>query len=204
MTEEQENVEAAVSEQPNVNLEEKQEERMVPLAALEAERRKRQEAEANWNRMKEELNSKEPAEDPHGLVEKQDLHEKSALTKREILEQVYQDINPEGVRKIEKYLKPILDKKPWLADSIDNAPNRYARAHEIVTDYLHLVEEKSSRSMSSAPADAKRMVENSQKPGSPVAMTKSANPTGIELLKSVQGKKEWSQVREQMRRGDRR
>lgn len=179
---------------------------MVPLAALQAERRKRQDLEIR-NKVYEEMMAKkvpegepEPEEDPEALVTKASFREEKALTKREILEQVYQDMNPTAVQKINTYLKPILDKKPWLAATLDNAVNRLARANEIVDDYMHLVEEKPK--MKNAVEDAKRILENSQKPRSPVEVGKSAQPTGTEYLKSIQGKKEFREYRQKVLRGE--
>lgn len=207
---EEEQVEATVSEQAEIQPQDaSQEPRMVPLAALEAERRKRQEAEAKSQvyqeymmRAKEEAKQPEPEQDPEALVERKVLQQETAMTKREILEQVYQDMNPEGVQRINKYLQPILEKKKWLAETIDNATNRYARAHEIVMDYMHLVEEKpAQKQISTATEDAKRIVQNAMKPGSPVNVGKSQNPGGAEYLKSIQGKREFREYRQKLLRG---
>ena len=204
-TEEQEDVPVAVSEQEEVDTQEtpQEEPKMVPLAALQAERRKRQELETR-NKVYEEMMAKKPEpeeeEDPDALVTKGAFRDEKALTKREILEQVYQDMNPEAVQKINTYLKPILDKKPWLAATLDTAVNRLARANEIVDDYMHLVDEKPrSRNVVN---DAKRIVENSQKPRSPTEIGKSAQPSGTEYLKSIQGKKEFREYRQKVLRGE--
>lgn len=201
MNEEIEDVQDAVSEPEDIQTQEQDQPRMVPLAALEAERRKRQESEAR-NKLYQEYLSKQKEEagekeDPHALVEKSTLKEESALTKREIREEVFKDMNPEAVTKINKYLNQILERKPWLADSIDSAPNRYARANEIVNDYLHLVETPTK----SKTADAQKIVQNFQKPGSPVAAGKSAQPSGVEYLKSIQGTKEFREYRQRIRQG---
>lgn len=219
MTEE-ENVEhdqeVAVSEQPIVDSQEDQQEeqKTVPLSAMIATRRKAQEAdvraqtaEAKAQMLEEYINkiqagSKpvEEEEDLSALVERKDLRETTAHTKRDILETLYRDMNPEAVQKINKYLKPILDKKPWLADSVDTAQNRYARAHEIVNDYLHLVEEKLPVRQSNN--DGQRIIQNAQKPRSPVEVGKSARPEGTEYLKSIQGKKEFREYRQKVLRGE--
>jgi len=206
-TEEQEDIPQAVSEPTNVESQEHQEEpKMVPLAAFMAEKRKRQELETRA-KVYEDLMAKqkppedeEEDEDPEALVTKSSFRQEKALTKREILEQVYQDMNPEAVQKINTYLKPILDKKPWLAATLDNALNRLARANEIVDDYMHLVAEKPKNT--SAMEDAKRIVANSQKPGSPITVGKSAQPTGADYLKSIQGKKEFREYRQKVLRGE--
>lgn len=202
--EEQEDVPVTVSESAEVEPQEQhqEEQKMVPLAALQAERRKRQELEARA-KVYEELMSKNPKaepeeeEDPEALVTKGAFNQEKALTKREILEQVYQDMNPEAVQQINTYLKPILDKKPWLASTLDSAVNRFARAKEIVDDYIHLVEDKPRPKVN----DAARMVSNAQKPRSPVEIGKSAQPSGSEYLKSIQGKKEFREYRQKVLSG---
>lgn len=208
--EEQDNQDA-VSEQSDVESQDMQEgeQKMVPLAALEAERRKRQESEAKAQlyqeylmRAKEEKQVEpEEDEDPNALVEKKVLLETTASTKRDILETLYQDMNPEAVQKINKYLKPILDKKPWLAASVDSALNRYARAYEIVQDYIHLVEEKPIVRQSNN-TDGKRIIDNANKPRSPTTVGKSAQPGGMDYLRSIQGKKEFREYRQKVLQGE--
>jgi len=210
-TEEQEDIQPVVSEPDGVESQEVQQDEptMVPLAALQAERRKRQELETR-NKVYEDLMNRqtsmqkpeEPEEDPEALLTRSSFKEEKALTKREILEQVYQDMNPEAVQKINTYLKPILDKKPWLAATLDTAVNRLARANEIVDDYMHLVEDKPKSKSISAVSDAKRIVENAKKPGSPVTIGKSAQPSGTEYLKSIQGKKEFREYRQKLLNGE--
>lgn len=207
---EQEDQVIAVSEQQAVVPQESpsEEPKMVPLAALQAERKKRQEYEVRTKVYEDllaqknaKVEEKEEEEDPEALVTKSSFREEKALTKREILEQVYQDMNPGNVQKINTYLKPILDKKPWLAATIDTAQNRLARANEIVDDYMHLLEDK-PKVKTNAVSEAQRIVQNSLKPGSPVTIGKSAQPTGTEYLKSIQGKKEFREYRQKMLRGE--
>jgi hypothetical protein len=208
--EEQEDQQAAVSEQAEVSPQEttQEEPKMVPLAALQAERKKRQEYETRSKvyedllaQKNSQVQEQEEEEDPEALVTKSSFQQEKALTKREILEQIYQDMNPGNVQKINTYLKPILDKKPWLAATIDSAQNRLARANEIVDDYMHLLDDK-PKVKSSAVSDAQRIVQNSQKPRSPTEVGKSAQPTGTEYLKSIQGKKEFREYRQKVLRGE--
>ncbi len=204
----EQDIQAAVSEHPEVeSQDEHQEQKMVPLAALQAERRKRQDLEARAQAYEEIIRAKdsrpqepEEEEDPRAIVERKDLQENTAHTKRDILETLYQDMNPEAVQKINKYLKPILEKKPWLAASVDTAQNRYARAYEIVQDYIHLVEDKPLAR--AANNDGRRIIENAQKPRSPTEVGKSARPEGVEYLKSIQGKKEFRDYRQKVLRGE--
>jgi hypothetical protein len=208
MSNEEQEDKAAVSEQAEVDQQDtaQEEPKMVPLAALQAERRKRQEFETR-TKVYEDLLAKKNVpteeieeEDPEALLTKSSFREEKALTKREILEQVYQDMNPEAVQKINTFLKPILDKKPWLAATLENAVNRLARANEIVDDYMHLVAEKPKSK--AAVADAQRIVDNANKPRSPVEVGKSAQPSGTEYLKSIQGKKEFREYRQKVLRGE--
>ena len=207
--------ELAVSEQDHDEQEEAQtEQKMVPLSAMLATRKKLQEAEARANKaeadsqayqqymMRANESAKEPApnEDLDALIERKHLNESTALTKREILETIYQDMNPEAVQQINLYLKLILDKKPWLAQSVDSAQNRYSRAHEIVKDYMHLVDGTASTKASET--DGQRIIRNAQKPRSPAEAGKSAQPEGVEYLKSIQGKKEFREYRDKVRRGE--
>jgi len=205
--EEQIDTTEVVSEQAEVEPQDNQEEqRLVPLAALQAERRKRQDTEARV-RVYEEMMAKQSAqpaqqveeEDPEELLTKGSYNQNTAMTKREILEQVYQDMNPEAVQNINKYLKTILDRKPWLAQTVDNAVNRLSRANEIVNDYMHLIEDKPRRN---GAEDARKIVENSNKPRSPNQVGKSAQPSGTEYLKSIQGKKEFREYRAKVLRGE--
>ena len=207
MSEEEQVDPVAVSEQEEATQQEttQEEHKQVPLAALQAERRKRQEYETRI-KVYEDLLAKKNAEaqpqeeeDPEALLTKSHFQEEKALTKREILEQVYQDMNPEAVQKINTYLKLILDKKPWLASTIDTALNRLARANEIVEDYMHLVDTKPKSKQ--AVVDAQRIVENANKPRSPVEVGKSAQPSGAEYLKSIQGKKEFREYRQKVLQG---
>lgn len=211
--------EAAVSEQPIGDSQEDQQDgqKMVPLSAMLATRKKAQEAEERalkaeaaaqaYQDYLNKLNAgkqekEEEEEDPRAIVERKDLRENTAHTKRDILETLYQDMNPEAVQKINKYLKPILEKKPWLAQSVDTAQNRYARAYEIVQDYIHLVEEKPAGRTQSSNMDGQRIIQNAQKPRSPVEVGKSARPEGMEYLKSIQGKKEFREYRQKVLRGE--
>jgi hypothetical protein len=211
---EEQDLEAAVSEQAEGTQEDHQDgQKMVPLSAMIATRRKLQDAEMRAAKAEaasqvyqQHLSSindpKEPEEDDSStIVERKDLRETMGHTKRDILETLYQDMNPEAVQKINKYLKPILEKKPWLAQSVDTAQNRYARAYEIVQDYLHLVEPKPQTRQPGA-TDGQRIVQNAQKPRSPVEVGKSARPEGMEYLKSIQGKKEFREYRQKVLQGE--
>jgi hypothetical protein len=65
---------------------------------------------------------------------------------------------------------------------------------------MHLVADKPKAR--SGGVDAQRIVENARKPGSPVEHGKSAQPTGSEYLKSIQGKPEFREYRQKVLRGE--
>lgn len=209
---EDENKEEPVSEVQEESTDESQQEekRQVPLEALQAERRKRQEAEQNMHtyqelikRMDAERNQKaqEPDEDDEDLVSKRDLKafQKNLTTeqffalKREIAEETFKETNPQAIRDINSSLKQILEQKPWLADSIEKATNRYARAYEIVQDYKPLLSGKSIQKDAGA-----KVIENAKKPGSPASTAKSSQLTGADYLKSIAGTSDFREYRNKL------
>lgn len=205
MSEEEENINAPVSGEADVaeeNIEEQS--RMVPLAALEAERRKRQDVEMRNRFLEEQRNNKpEPIEeedDSTELVEKGYLKEYSQANKREILEQLYLDMNPKAEKEIEENLRQILELRPWLKDSIEHSPNRYARAYQVIQDYKHLI--GNQKQSAERVQDVEKLIENSRKPRSPMESGKSAQHSQMDFLKSIQGKKEFREYRDKVRRGE--
>lgn len=192
--------------------------KQVPLEALEAEQRRRRE-EANRrqeleaeNRVLRDMAAKlqmEPeaaksSDDDLDLVNKRQLREfREALSKedmaklkREIAEETFKEINPEAIRQINTHLKEIIERKPWLASSIEEAPNRYARAYEIVQDYAPVIAAKKSGAK-----EAERIVENAKKPGSPVTMGKAAQGSQADYLKSIAGTPAFREYRQKMLQG---
>ena len=220
MTEEQEDVQLdPVSEGVEDVASEDQEtqvraepQRTVPLEALEAERRKRQELEAQ-NRALQELMTKSKApekveddEDDDEFITKAEMKKRldkvTFSQKREMLEEAFCDNKPEAVELINTHLEQIIKRKPWLAQTIESAPNRYARAYEIVQDYMPKDEKSAPASKFSRPqAEAKRIVENAQKPGNPATIAKAANGSNLDYLKSIQGKPEFREYRRKMLAG---
>lgn len=184
--------------------------RTVPLEALEAERRKRQDLEAQ-NRALQDLMIKSKAQDaPEDDSDDEDefitkaemkarLSKVTFAQKREVLEEAFCENKPEAIELINAHLEGIIKRKPWLAPTIDAAPNRYARAYEIVQDYMP--KDAPAQKFSRPQADAKRIIENSQKPGNPATIAKAANSTNVDYLKSIQGKPEFRDYRRKMRAG---
>ena len=205
---------APVSEVPETEAEQvAPEPRTVPLEALEAERRKRQELEAQ-NRALQEFMMKstkapvaeEDAEDDDEFITKAEMKQRlekvSFAQKREVLEEAFLDAKPEAVDLINKHWNSIIEKKPWLAKALESAPNRYARAYEIVQDYMPKEEKVAPASKFSRPqADAKKIVENAQKPGNPATIAKAAQSNTVDHLKSIQGKPEFREYRKQLLSG---
>lgn len=181
--------------------------RQVPLEALEAERRKRQEYETRirvYEEMMQRQKSQpepEPDEDLEELVSKGDLKkfekhltsEQFFVLKREIAEETFKETRPDAIKEINAHLKEILERKPWLAETIEKATNRYARAFEIVQDYKPQV---SARKEVTRTVD--KMVENSKKPGSPASMGKSQQLSGADYLKSIAGTSEFKEYRKKL------
>jgi hypothetical protein len=214
----QEVTEAPVSEEQvdTGSVAQEQPQRQVPLQALEAERHKRQDAEKRnaileeyalrYQQLQEQMNKPkvEDSTDDDDLVNKRELkqfHQKLgtddlAKLKREISEDMFKEVNPEAMTQINTHLKLILERKPWLVQSIESAPNRYSRAYEIVQDYAPQIAAKS------APvSEAKKIVENAKKPGSPVAAAKSANLSNVDYLRSIAGTKEFKDYRTKLLQG---
>lgn len=196
-----ENAEVQEQAQP----EEKQE-RQVPLAALEAERRKRQEAEAEKRVYEQHLTQlsqqqQTPQEDDSDdwVTKKeyrQNVAQEMSQFKKETLEEAFVQANPQAYKEVNDYLPELIKQKPWVKDVVENAPNRWQRAHELVNDLYHKPEPiKKSQ-------DAKRIVENAQKPGSPTNVGKSATLNKVEYMRSIRGTADWDQYRAKLRRGE--
>lgn len=191
--------------------ESKKAERNVPLEALEAERRKRQDAEAQA-RLYQEL-AKRAEESSQAKVKEEELddeyesvtrgelrkfhkkltNEEFTTMKRDIAEETFKETQPEAIKTINAHLKEILERKPWLAESIERAPNRYARAYEVVNDYMPQVDAKKTQA-----TQGRKIIENSQKPGSPIGVGKSQQLSGGDYLKSIAGTKEFRDYRKQL------
>ena len=200
--------------------------RQVPLEALEAERRKRQELErqnvvlqdyalryqqlAEQTSKPKQADVDEAAPDDDDLVNKKDLRalkkslrqeltgEEFVQLKRDISEDTFKRANPEAIRQINTHLKEILERKPWLTQSIESADNRYERAWEIVQDFAAKPSPATSSAAQQVTLDAKKIVENAKKPGSPVAAAKSPNLSNVDYLHSIAGTKEFVDYRRKL------
>ena len=160
------NVEQAVPEQ---------EVKMVPLEALEAERRKRQSAEAERNWANEQAQSRQKQDEPQ--EEEDDEYTREITQKVELRlhqkqraqsETEWIANNPEAVERMKREWPQLKKRKPYLEQSVDNAPNRYARAWEILQDYT-------PPPQASSEAD-RRVEENKKVPGNPAGAAKAVTP----------------------------
>lgn len=211
MSEEQQEVPDVEEHEEEQEVAQAPEPRTVPLEALESERRKRQDLEAQ-NRALQEMMMKSskteaPAEedDDEEFITKAELKkrlkEATFGNKREVMEEAFCSANPQAVELINKNLESIIKRKPWLAQTIESAPNRYARAYEIVQDYAPREEAAPTKKFSDPKVDARRIVENSQKPGNPATIAKPAQAGTADYLRSIAGKPEFREYRKKMLAG---
>lgn len=190
--------EERVEQQAPVAVEER---RQVPLEALEAERYKRQEAETRA-RIAEEYAARaqtEPREefDPEDAVTEGKFRQSQAQfreeIKREVLEESFCENNASAVKEINKILPDLIKQKPWIKDVIERAPNRWARAWELVRDFGPKPQVQ---------AVERKLEENSKKPASPAAVGKAANASKLDLLRGMAGKKEFREYRQKLMQGE--
>jgi len=180
--------------------------RTVPLEALEAERRKRQELEHQLRSMQasKPAEAEEDDDDEEFITKaelKKRLKEATFGNKREVMEEAFCSANPQAVALINKNLEAIIKRKPWLAQTIESAPNRYARAYEIVQDYSPKEETAPAKKFRDPAAEAKKIVENASKPGNPATIAKPANMSNADYLRSIGGKPEFREYRKKMLTG---
>jgi len=122
------------------------EEKMVPLSALQKERKKRQEAElhAEWQlqerqRLAQASQQQAPEEDDDSLYEsatRADLNKtkKETLDEavREVREQLWVENNPERMEFVNENLSNFLKQRPGYARVLEVSPNRYKEAYELM------------------------------------------------------------------------
>lgn len=160
-------IEQSAEDQPAPVQEAPQEER-VPLSALQKERRKRQEMEQELRWHKEQMMaSRQPAPEPdetlYEAATKEDLGKAEQKIVRSVEERTWIRQNPEKVSDINEKLAEFLKQRPHLASAIENAPNRYEEAWELM-DKLTPKQKAALR-----PAPPRR-----DAPGNPAAIPKAA------------------------------
>lgn len=160
-------IEQSAEDQPAPVQEAPQEER-VPLSALQKERRKRQEMEQELRWHKEQMMaSRQPAPEPdetlYEAATKEDLGKAEQKIVRSVEERTWIRQNPEKISDINEKLAEFLKQRPHLASAIENAPNRYEEAWELM-DKLTPKQKAALR-----PAPPKR-----DAPGNPAGIPKAA------------------------------
>jgi hypothetical protein len=175
-------------------------ERTVPLTALEAERKKRQEAEYKVQlaeqyhqqyiqQSQSTQKSQDDDEDDYTKQIKQSIRNEVNQELQQKMEQMYVAQNPQVVERINKELEPILKKRPRLAELIKTSENRYAAAMEIIEDYSPKLQ----------PTETERKLEeNAKKPGSPQGLGKGSKMTQQEMVRSMSSD-DFHRYRRQMR-----
>ena len=120
-----------VAEQPQEAHEEAHEEvTQIPLHALQAERRKRQESEQELRFLREQqAKAAEPDDESrYESATKEDLGKTKSELKREIQEESWVKENPDKFNKVEEGLRDFLKLRPNLAPAIEASTNRYEEA----------------------------------------------------------------------------
>jgi hypothetical protein len=125
-------------EEPQEQPVEEKKEELIPVSAQIAERRKRQEAEERVRWLEQQLTNQQPKQPEADNSD--DLltvgQQKATLDewKRSILEEAYMEQNPEIVERVRDELPEILSdpRHKWLADTINQAPNRLQRAQQVL------------------------------------------------------------------------
>lgn len=173
---------------------EQEQEKTVPLTALEAERKRRQEAEykAWMYQHQQQQAASQPKEDYEDEYTKSIKSYVNQTTKAEIqraVESEYLKDHPEAETRIKNELEGILHEMPELSYSIQNASNRYAAAMKIINKFAP----------KKSVAETKRKIqENQNKPGSPHASGKTQKVSPSERLSGM-SRSEFLQYKRQMR-----
>jgi len=159
-------------ETPAPIVEEHQEEKTVPLSALQKERKRRQELEEE-NRVYREHQLKqmqdkpeEPDDTQYDPVTKGELRLTQQQIIRAVEEKRWVKENPEKTELINEKLREFLKQRPNLTSAIEAASNRYEEAWELM-DKLTPKQKASLKTTGSA--NARR-----EAPGSPGAVPKAA------------------------------
>ncbi len=176
----------------------KEEKKQVPLEALEAERKKRQEAEyqAKWYqeqiaRASQAKQEPEQDEDEYTKQIKQEIRQELRQELQNKSEQQFLASHPEAAHAIETKLAPILQQKPHLAYSIQYAENRYEAAMDLIEKYSPKAASESVK---------KKIEDSSKKPGSPASTGKAGGIGKSEMLDRMKkNRREFSHYRAQLR-----
>ena len=151
-------------------------EQHVPLAALQAERRERQQLQENLKLMQDHLsllqsNQQRPQPQDDGLKDddvltvgeaKRYLNQQSRKTETELAELKMQQSYPDYAEVVRNFLPQAIKEDPELRDEIQNAQNPFKLAYKLAkrSDAYQKVQ----REKMSSP-EAVRAIANSQRPG---------------------------------------
>lgn len=142
----QEQVQEEAQVQNEQQVEEAQkEEQMVPLSALQKERKKRQEIEYRLQWEAEQRN-KQPAEeyeDPYEQEEKQKLQAMETRIFQKLNETSWERDNPDKVEIINEKLPEFLKRKPHFIEALNRSPNRYEDAWMMMEGHIEAPRRKS-------------------------------------------------------------
>lgn len=164
-----ETAEPAIAEEAVESAEETSEATNVPLSALQKERRKRQDLEAENRWLREQQQQKtasipEPDDSRYESATKEDLSRSEEEIIRKVEERTWIKNNPERYERVNELLPGFLKLRPNLAEAIKSAPNRYEEAWELM-DKLTPKEQKTIKT--AAP--------KKETPGSPANISKAAS-----------------------------
>lgn len=127
-------------------------------------------------------------DDGDDIITKNELRAAAAGWQKQASETTWISSNADGVDAIKEYLPNIVKKKPWLASVIENAPNRYEQAAEIVE--LYRPKEKDI---------GKRVIDNSKKPVSPMGVAKRGGQSNVDRLRNMSSS-EFRKYRSELRK----
>ena len=155
----------------DAQVQEEAKEQNVPLSALQKERKKRQDAEAELKMYREhqlkqmqQPETQEEDESQYEPVTKAELKKQEAQMLRNVEERVWIRQNPEKAEVINEKLTNFLKQRPNLAAAIEAAPNRYEEAWELM-DKLSLKQKEVLKSQPAIKRDT---------PNSPSGVPKAA------------------------------
>ena len=146
-----------------------QEQKQVPLSALQKERRKRQEIELElqWERKRQVAPASQPVEEDNSKYEtatREDVSRAQEESLRIIEERLWIKNNPEKYEKINENLPQFLKQRPNLASAINMSTNRYEEAYTLM-EALTPKQQQQLKSVLLPKKDA---------PGSPGSVSKAA------------------------------
>jgi len=173
---------AEVESQESAPEQEKQEETTVPLAALQKERRKRQEAEqraklyediqAQQLREKQQTQPAQDNDDQYEAATKADLRKMESAAVRAMEERSWIRQHPERAEEVNEKLTAFLKQRPNLAPAIEAAQNRYEEAWTL----MNALTPKQTKALK--PVAIKR-----DAPGSPAGISKAAGMNqGVDVM----------------------